>query len=707
MKKKITFCNAEGCSILLTISVVVMTVSCFIAYMISNDFGKVKVSELDIDARGSVMQATLYTPANINSEDSVPAVIVTHGLSCNHSAVNGLAEELAKRGFVALSVSGYGSGASETSDGSDPSFGIYDALNYVRTLKYVDQTRIGMVGHSQGSKNVSAAVDMDGSLFTLNDLKLNILHDTFGIEISKDDLALDADQIASEKLRGEDLNAYKKLAEESTEYYNTRVKSALILGGNWGSLEQSVNVAGNEVTRVPNVNIGYEIALFNEGRAGTGQQNLSNPDMEAKFQTTDAITPEMWYSIKQGNSSERPVSEKIGEFDQINAADDQKLVDALNARTTRIIFNQVNGHARDYFSANAAQYVVKYFEQTLQWKNGNLTAEKSIARSSEPISFMARETFDLIALISMCVGMVAFAGLMLNKNRYRIVSQEVCKPFVSKKDKSYWIISILSAVGVFCAEYLVAKKGPMLGFKQEWLKHLLSLDFTANIHLVFMWVSSLTALVLLLVFAGINKKKGVNVFKELKVKITWKQFFRTFELAIITIASAYIACMVMKYFFHQDLRFWDTGVKDMLPQYWMLALRYSIVILPAFLVNSIFINAGRMCDMSENKNIVLQMVFASIGVYFAAAISYGVCYYTYYSTGIGNAPSIALISTWAMLVNLPLFAYLYRKFYLISGNVWLGALVNTWLVCWMMCSGQSATGYYLLTNFATKWLGIF
>lgn len=61
MKKKITFCNAEGCSILLKISVVVMTVSCFIAYMISNDFGKVKVSELDIDARGSVMQATLYT----------------------------------------------------------------------------------------------------------------------------------------------------------------------------------------------------------------------------------------------------------------------------------------------------------------------------------------------------------------------------------------------------------------------------------------------------------------------------------------------------------------------------------------------------------------------------------------------------------------------------------------------------------------------
>ncbi len=60
-----------------------------------------------------------------------------------------------------------------------------------------------------------------------------------------------------------------------------------------------------------------------------------------------------------------------------------------------------------------------------------------------------------------------------------------------------------------------------------------------------------------------------------------------------------------------------------------------------------------------------------------------------------------------MLINLPLFAFLNRKFYQISGSVWLGAFVNTWLVTWMMCSGQSATGYYLLTDFATKWLGVF
>lgn len=85
----------------------------------------------------------------------------------------------------------------------------------------------------------------------------------------------------------------------------------------------------------------------------------------------------------------------------------------------------------------------------------------------------------------------------------------------------------------------------------------------------------------------------------------------------------------------------------------------------------------------------------------------GSCYLIYSRTGMGNAPAIAFISTWAMLTSLPLFAFISRKMYQISGSIWLGSFVNTWLVCWMMCSGQSSTSYYLLTNFATKWLGIF
>ena len=112
-----------------------------------------------------------------------------------------------------------------------------------------------------------------------------------------------------------------------------------------------------------------------------------------------------------------------------------------------------------------------------------------------------------------------------------------------------------------------------------------------------------------------------------------------------------------------------------------------------------------MKDMNDGLNTLLQMVIAGVGVYILVAYSYGTVYAQYASTGVGSAP--AIISTWPMLINLPVFAFINRKLYKVSGNVWLPAFVNTWLVAWSMVSCQSQTGYYLLTNFASKWLGIF
>ena len=108
------------------------------------------------------------------------------------------------------------------------------ALQYVRTLNYVDQTRVGMIGHSQGSKNTSAVVDMDSSLLTLNDLKVNILYDTFGKSFTETEIKQDADKYAKANLTPTELAAYDELAQQAETYFNTRLKSAIILGGKLG-----------------------------------------------------------------------------------------------------------------------------------------------------------------------------------------------------------------------------------------------------------------------------------------------------------------------------------------------------------------------------------------------------------------------------------------------------------------------------------------
>ena len=67
MKKKFDLKTFEGSRRLFGISVALIVLFCFIGYMLACDFGKVKVSELSIDSRGSVMQATMYTPRNVSS----------------------------------------------------------------------------------------------------------------------------------------------------------------------------------------------------------------------------------------------------------------------------------------------------------------------------------------------------------------------------------------------------------------------------------------------------------------------------------------------------------------------------------------------------------------------------------------------------------------------------------------------------------------
>ena len=53
--------------------------------------------------------------------------------------------ELARRGFVVLTIDANGHGNSDPGTGSGAA-----ALDYITSLDYVDSTQIGLIGHSMG-----------------------------------------------------------------------------------------------------------------------------------------------------------------------------------------------------------------------------------------------------------------------------------------------------------------------------------------------------------------------------------------------------------------------------------------------------------------------------------------------------------------------------------------------------------------------------
>ena len=150
--------------VLLGVSLVLMLLCGIVVHMIQTNWGKVDMQELTIETdHGYTMSAYLFVPETATTENPAPAVVVSHGYLNNKEMTDANYVELARRGFVVLSVDQPNHGDSDvTSDFFvlQPD-GVYQGVLTVSRLPFVDKTRIGVTGHSMGSWSVNAAILAD------------------------------------------------------------------------------------------------------------------------------------------------------------------------------------------------------------------------------------------------------------------------------------------------------------------------------------------------------------------------------------------------------------------------------------------------------------------------------------------------------------------------------------------------------------------
>jgi len=98
---------------------------------------------------GAPMSALLYIPRNATAKTPAPGILAVHGYFNSREAQDGFAIELARRGFVVLALDQPGHGFSAPPAFANH-FGGPDGLAYLRSLDVVDNTNIGLEGHSMG-----------------------------------------------------------------------------------------------------------------------------------------------------------------------------------------------------------------------------------------------------------------------------------------------------------------------------------------------------------------------------------------------------------------------------------------------------------------------------------------------------------------------------------------------------------------------------
>ena len=150
------------------IALILCLISSVGASVFQTNFGQVTYHDLTIDtASGHKLDALLLVPANATEDNKAPAIVVSHGWYNNREMQDLNYVEYARRGYVVLAISMYGHGDSEVIesntwwDDENNANGLYDGVKYVAELPYVDATRIGVTGHSNGALACREAVLQD------------------------------------------------------------------------------------------------------------------------------------------------------------------------------------------------------------------------------------------------------------------------------------------------------------------------------------------------------------------------------------------------------------------------------------------------------------------------------------------------------------------------------------------------------------------
>lgn len=150
------------------IALIICLISSVGASIVQTNGGSITIKDLAIEtSSGLELDALLLIPENATAENPAPAIVTSHGWFNNKEMQDLNYLEYAKRGYVVISISMYGHGDSEIIHGGTwwtpehNANGMYDAVKLLTTLPYVDASRIGVTGHSNGGLACKEAVRLD------------------------------------------------------------------------------------------------------------------------------------------------------------------------------------------------------------------------------------------------------------------------------------------------------------------------------------------------------------------------------------------------------------------------------------------------------------------------------------------------------------------------------------------------------------------
>ena len=667
------FAKNKVAVIFLIVCILVIFLSSFIASAIQSNGWSIEVTDLrdaenegtaisltgeETEINGKVVSGILFKPKDATADNPLPAVVLTHGYLNNREMQLQNAIELARRGFVVLTVDREGHGNYENSGEQSAvmaTSGLYDSVKYLYNMDYVDKDKIGISGHSMGGMTTALTLSQDRQLGLVS-AGLIQAWSTFmgaGADVDVGMLKAQDDEFFFTTNEGED-------GTISREYLSTRAAKTFI-----GNTELEGDVVSG--------------AIYVNGQA---------------VETTGG-------------------QETEGAF--------------------RVVYEISGVHPQNHCSVEGANAVVNFFYNAFGTPNGY----EYISEGNQV--WWVKEAFSLIGMIGFFALIFPLVSLLLTTPVFRslrVAKQQVVEETVVVTDETGAEQTMVCQKLVWDGANIPLQPKPLKGVQKNisyWLAAIGIMLFSGfSIHSicteygskwfpntqlypqdttnwVAMWAvcSALFSLAVILFFwlanTVVNKIRygdnyleyQENPFAAGKIATGLGGLLKTFVLALLVLGILMAVLYTNWAIWTVDFRIWTLAVKvfDMgvlLPT----IVRYGVFFGIFFIVSALFNETYRASNIPEWASTLINVFFNFFGVLLVIAIQYG----EFTSTGVMWQPDMALgyIVLFPMVPILAIATVISRRMTAKTGNMWLGAFINTLLFTLITCSNTASSFAYIM-----------
>jgi hypothetical protein len=705
----------ERCKRIALITLIVIVLCAFFAQLIITDGYKISVSHVTLDVRGADLTMDVYHPYKVTADTKLPCMIISHGGSECLSADSIHAWEYARRGIVVINVNMYGAGTADMPDyfedgkpynRNQGTSGLYDALEYARSISYVDTARIGMWGHSQSYSIIGSVCVLDGELLSLNDRLFNALYEEFKVPVTAEMLSQDANEIAKQYLNQDQLGQYEYIKAECEKTVDSYVRAARVMDNNCCLIK--TKVAGIDVVRSIHTNL--QIGGERNGTSTTSATRFTQPNDRYKtlYCTDSGMERNHYFLIPDTVANPGAKSTDLGGIGAISAQSNSMLRDGFENRSIYISYNPSTMHNGNLWSPKAITPTMEFFLQALSYNNGELA---DAATQPIPTSKLAPAYFAIalttIATFAMLVFICAVAGILLQMVSFKGIEVPTYEPRLKIKSLDFLLATAIALVVGFVGAYFGSRETLGLNGSNSFMSKWLPTE-PGHFRLIFqMMATALCAVVLWLVFFLvykyiIKKESTVAPLSAIKLNIGVKNIFKTLFITVVLFVIAYILEAFMEGAFDVRFQFIDGSFELMKGYSFVRMFKYFLILLPWTFILSYANNLVSIKGISDKADTAILVAMQSLGCWIFMLIANAITFSTPdHMTALGlhtMLPAIFLV---------PMTNYLFRKLYKATGSIWAGAFMVDILLAWRLASYVSHRFmFWGYDSMITRFLGI-